>query len=161
LDKWKASEKTHAVVKDLIGNHHPHLADICDDIVVIFREKAPKKGGRPVRGKTSKAPAILSLLGERAYQFVLEIGFDYWNVMTDVQQKALLDHLLCFIGGEENEQTAEMKYFMQEPDIYYFTEEVDRNGHWRQELADLLSEVDEDDETSASPAFSVLGDTDD
>lgn len=144
MDKWKATQETHQVVLDLIANHHPHLADICDDIVVIFREKAPIKGGRPVRGKTSKAPSILSLLGERAYRFVLEIGFDHFNVMDENQRKALLDHLLCFIGGEEDEQTAEMKYFMQEPDIYYFSDEVERNGHWRQELADLLTQEEED-----------------
>ena len=143
MDKWKANEQTHTSVKELIANHHPHLADICDDIVVIFREKSPNKGGRPILGKTSKAPAILSLLGERAYRYVLEIGFDNWNTMLPNQKMALLDHLLCFIGGEEDEQSAEMKYFMREPDIYYFQEEVDRNGHWRQELASLLEEEDE------------------
>ena len=148
-NKWKAGDSEYITIRDLISTNHQHLVDVMDDIVVIFKERASKKGTTVIYGKTSKAPAILSLLGERPYQFVLEIGFDHWNTMLPAQKRALLDHLLCFIGGEEDEQTAEMKYYLREPDVYYFSEEIERNGHWRQELADLLSQDDNEGEEGA------------
>jgi hypothetical protein len=133
-DKWKAGSTVQEQINTLIGNAHPHLADICDDIVVIFKEKASRKGGRPILGKTSKAPSILSVLGDHAYEFVIELGADCWNNLKENERLALLDHQLCFIGGEEDDKTGEMKYYLTTPDVYYFSEEVDRNGSWREEI---------------------------
>lgn len=135
MDRWKAGEAIQESIKTLIGQAHPHLVDICDDIIVIFKEKASRKGGQPTLGKTSKAPALISLLGEREYQFVIELAADTWNQLDDTQKMALLDHQLCFIGGEEDEKTAEMKYHLTSPDISYFSDEVLRNGHWRPDLS--------------------------
>jgi hypothetical protein len=148
MDRWKAGEEVTASVLNLIANFHPHLTDICDGIVVIFREKASQKGGKPILGKTSKAPALITLLGEKKYEFILELGADTWIQLTPEQQNALLDHLLCHIGGEEDEKTAEMKYHLRNPDVYYFSEELDRNGHWRPVLETKDSEDSEDSDES-------------
>ena len=131
MDRWKAGDEVQEVIRTLVGEAHPHLADIVDEIIVIFKDKASRKGNQPILGKTSKAPALISVLGERQYQFVIELGADVWVKLDDTQKKALLDHQLCFIGGEEDEKTCEMKYHLTTPDISYFTSEVDRNGHWR------------------------------
>ena len=147
-DKWKAGPEVQEQINHLIGNAHPHLADIMDDIVVIFKEKCSRKGGRPILGKTSKAPAILSVLGEREYQFVIELGADCWNQLNADQRIALLDHQLCFIGGEEDEKTAEMKYHLTTPDVFYYSEEIDRHGHWRPDLSPA-DEADQDGDDSA------------
>ena len=133
-DKWKAGPEVNEMINNLIGNVHPHLADICNDIAVIFKDKASRKGGVPILGKTSKAPAILSVLGEHSYEFVIEIGADCWVNLTEPQRLALLDHLLCFIGGEEDEKTAEMKYHLTSPDVSYFSGEMERNGNWRADI---------------------------
>ena len=106
MDRWKAGDAIQEDIKTLIGEAHPHLADICDDIIVIFKEKASRKGGQPTLGKTSKAPALISLLGEREYQFVIELAADTWNQLDDTQKKALLDHQLCFIGGKKTRRPA-------------------------------------------------------
>jgi hypothetical protein len=151
MDRWKAGEETQDDIKTLVGEAHPHLVDIMDDIIVIFKEKASRKGGQPVLGKTSKAPALISLLGERDYQFVIELAADTWNLLDEVQRKALLDHQLCFIGGEEDEKSGEMKYYLTAPDISYFSSEVDRNGHWRPDL----SESDEEEESNESENLSL------
>jgi hypothetical protein len=151
MDRWKAGEEVQETIKTLVGEAHPHLVDIMDDIIVIFKEKASRKGGQPVLGKTSKAPALISLLGERDYQFVIELAADTWNQLDDTQKKALLDHQLCFIGGEEDEKTAEMKYYLTAPDISYFSDEVDRNGHWRPDL----SEKEEEEESAESENLSL------
>jgi hypothetical protein len=137
MDRWKAGEEIHESIKTLIGNHHPHLADISNDIVVIFKEKASRKAGcQPVLGKTSKASPLLSLLGDRKYQFIIELSADTWIKLSDDQKTALLDHQLSFIGGEEDEKTAEMKYYLVQPDISYFAAEVTRNGYWRPDLSE-------------------------
>lgn len=143
MDRWKAGEQIQESIKTLIGQAHPHLVDICDDIIVIFKEKASRKGGQPTLGKTSKAPALISLLGERQYQFVIELAADTWNLLSEEHKLALLDHQLCFIGGEEDEKTAEMKYFLTTPDISYFSSEVERNGHWRPDLSPSEEESEE------------------
>ena len=152
--KWKASSSTHETIRDLIANHHPHLADIVDDIVVVFKDKASVKGDRPILGTTAKAPAILSILGEREYRFVLTIGNDHWTLLKECQREALIDHLLCFIGGKEDEKTGEMKYYMQTPDIFYFSEEEERHGNWRSDI--IYPKKDEGKESSDSTIMEII-----
>ncbi len=145
-EKWKAGSEIQSTVNKLIGNSHPHLADICNEIVVIFKEKCSRKGGVPILGKTSKAPSILSVLGDHTYEFVIELGADCWNNLNGVQRECLLDHQLCFIGGEEDDKSGEMKYFLTTPDVFYFSEEIDRNGNWRDDITpDGIPEEDKSD----------------
>jgi hypothetical protein len=154
MDRWKAGVEVHTSIKTLIGSHHPHLTDICDDIVVIFKEKASRKAGcQPVLGKTSKASPLLSLLGDRKYQFIIELAADTWVKLTEEQQIALLDHQLSFIGGEEDEKTAEMKYHLTTPDISYFAGEVERNGYWRPDLSESETETDENGNPKEADPF--------
>ena len=148
-DKWKAGEEIQQMINQLVGEAHPHLADIADQIVVIFKDKCSRKGGSPVLGKTSKAPAIIKVLGEADYEFVIELGADCWNMLTPEQKIALLDHQLCFIGGEEDPKTAEMKYYLTTPDVFYFSQEIERHGSWR---PDLTPEPDPEDEAKKAEA---------
>jgi len=156
MDRWKAGEDIQESIRTLVGEAHPHLADIVDDIIVIFREKASKKGGIPVLGKTGKAPALLSLLGERQYKFIVELGADTWTDLDEAQRLALLDHQLCYIGGEEDEKTCEMKYHLNEPDISYFSGEVERRGHWRPDLTPPKEESEDTPEMTQSEQLDLL-----
>jgi len=146
MDRWKAGEEVQQSLRETVGKAHPHLADIVDEIIVIFKDKASRKGGQPILGKTSKAPALISVLGERQYQFVIELGADTWVLLDDDQRNALLDHQLSFIGGEEDEKTAEMKYHLTTPDISYFSGEVERHGHWRPDLSPKEEEESSEDD---------------
>ena len=163
MDRWKAGSEIQAQIDTLIGEAHPHLADISEEIIVIFKEKASKKGGVPVLGKTGKAPALLSLLGERQYKYIIELGADTWATLEEAQRISLLDHQLCYIGGEEDEKSGEMKYHLNEPDISYFSGEVERRGHWRPELNSATEEnEDTPPELSKSEQIDMLlGDDDD
>ena len=161
MDRWKAGDEIQESVRNHIGQTHPHLADIAEDIIVIFREKASKKGGYPVLGKTGKAPALLSLLGERQYKFIIELGADTWANLKDEERNALLDHQLCYIGGEEDEKSGDMKYHLTEPDISYFSEEVVRHGHWRPDLTPKTEEKEETQELSNSDQVDLLLEDDD
>lgn len=149
VDIWIASKDVSDVVTTLIANYHPDLALVSDEIAVLFREKASKSGGRVVLGKTKKAPNLLSILGGKEYRFIIELAADEWQNLDGKQQTALLDHLLCQCGVEEDEKSGDIKYTIKSPDLFFFSEELERHGNWRpsemtaeekQEQEDLLFE---------------------
>lgn len=149
-DIWIASSDVQDVMKKLIANYHPDLALVVDEIAVLFREKASKSGGRVILGKTKKAPNLLSILGDKDYRFILELAADEWQNLDGTQQTALLDHLLCHCGVEEDAKTGDIKYTIKSPDLNFFSAELERHGNWRpnedttdeekQEQEDLLFE---------------------
>ena len=147
MNKWKADEKDDLELLDhAIANWHPKLVDIRTEIAIVFKDKAGKVGGKPGLGKCLKAPGILAVLGDKEYQFILEIGYDLWCALADTDKLALLDHLLCHITSEENEQNGEMSYSMRTPDVSYFSEEIERHGNWKKEIYDALGEKEEKEE---------------
>jgi hypothetical protein len=132
-----ASELTMAsadvvnTMKDLIAKYHPHLASIVDDIAIIFKEKAGSAGEKVVAGKTSKANPVVVCLADKPWKFVITLAADVWSELDDKQKLALLDHHLCGIKGSEDDQSGEMKFFLQPPDVEFYKEEVERHGLWR------------------------------
>lgn len=131
MDIWLAGNDVLTEVKSLLREHHPQLLPIQDEIAVIFREKGSKRGGKVSLGATKKAPQILSVLGQTDYKFVIELAADEWQSLTTPEKTALLDHHLCACGQREVEQTGEMKYFVEPPDVAFFWDELDRHGAWR------------------------------
>jgi hypothetical protein len=131
-------------VKNLIANHHPHLALIEDEIGVIFREKASEVAGVVILGKTKKAPPILSVLTDKKfnYRFLIELGADEWQALTPGQQRALLDHHLCSMLVEEDPNSGAIKCQIRPPDFIGYKEEVERHGMWRPYDDELLSAVE-------------------
>ena len=132
VDYWKADKDSGIpkMLTTLLG-HHPDLVLVEDEIAVVFREKAAKKGGKVVLGNSKKAPAMIGVLGDTDYKFILEIAADEWGDLTSKQQLALVDHLLCTCGVEENPNTGNMRCFIRTPDVAFFWDELDRHGDWR------------------------------
>lgn len=149
-DIFKANENIVARVKRIIKDNHPELFLIQDEIAVLIREKAGKRGGRVVYGKTMKAPKILEILGDTDYKFIIEIAGDEWQNLSSPQQEALLDHQLCACRAEEDEETGDVRYFVAPPDIGYYYDELDRHGNWRPEL-------DGEDTEDLQPVADVMG----
>lgn len=131
MEMWVANQETQERVKDLISKFHPMLASIDKEIAVLFREKASKSGGKPVLGKSRKAPGILSVLGDTEYKFIIEIASDEWQSLSYDQQTALLDHHLCACHVEEDEETRELKFSIAPPDFVGYRGELERHGIWR------------------------------
>lgn len=168
MNKWKAEKIDQDVIEYVVGNYHPKLVDILHEIQIVFKDKAGKTGGKYNLGKILKAPGILTVLGDKEYQFILEIGYDLWSSLDNSHQIALVDHLLCHIVAEENEQNGEMTYTMRTPDVSYFSEEIDRNGNWKSEVYALFEEdqkkKDEDEKAKKAKKgkqTSLIEDTDD
>ena len=140
--RWKASQDFHDELIKLIGANHPKLVGICDDIVIIFKEKCSRIDGVLQLGRISKASPILEVLGERPFKYVIELGYDGFQRLEEEQKLALLDHLLCHVGATEDEANGEMKYHSRTPDICYFSENRERYGDWYPILRDEETTAD-------------------
>lgn len=132
--KFLADEEVFNMMKDLVGQHHPDLALVVDEIQIVFKDKASKKGGKVIPGKVSVANDLIALIGGTPCKFIIELGMDAWGDLSSRQRKALLDHLLCACRVEEVEDEEEgnsYKYSIAMPDISYFWDEFDRWKDWR------------------------------
>jgi hypothetical protein len=141
VEMWKAGKDVYDVVTKLVSDYHPDLVMVLDEIAVIFRERASKAGGRVILGKSRKAPAIVGVLGDTEYKFILELASDEWSGLTGAQKTALLDHHLCACRTEENPQTGDFKCFVAPPDVTYYNDEMDRHGDWRPREENEASEA--------------------
>lgn len=145
MEIWKAGPEVMKSVSKLIGKHHPHLALIEEDIIVVFREKAIEKAGKIIMGATKKATPLLAVLTDKKYKykFIIEIGADVWKELDAKQQKALLDHHLCAMKVEEDPNTGETKCSLRPADFVGYREEIERWGMWRPMDDETLSVIEE------------------
>ena len=131
MEYWKASKEIHDQVMDLVGRYHPELALISSEIVVVFREKAGKSGGKVILGRSKKATSLANAISDSDYAFVLEIGADVWeHELTSRKREALLDHLLTACRAEDDPKTGRTKFSVAQPDIMAFRENIERYGMW-------------------------------
>ena len=143
-DQWKAGSDVMQTMRNLISQFHPDLAMIEDEISIIFKEKASTAAGKKILGKTRKAPPLLPILTDKQFQyrFVIELAADEWQTLDNKQQEALIDHHLCSIMIEENEETGDVKYSLRPPDFVGYKDEVARHGMWRPMDDDTINAVD-------------------
>jgi len=128
---WKAGDDVMNTVRDLVSKYHPDLVLVEDEIAVVFKEKATTTGEAVIAGKTAKATKLLGVLGEIDFKFIITLGADVWQTLSDPQRIALLDHHLCACRVEENPQSGTMKCFVQPPDVSFYKDELERHGCWR------------------------------
>jgi hypothetical protein len=125
-------EAVEEIAGDLIANHHPDL--VLARIRYICRNKAAKRGGRPVPG------GVYKMGGKYEYlvgcDFVIEVALEVWNDFNINQRKAIVDHLLSRCVGEEQEDGT-MKWKLRPPEVQEFPEVVERHGQWNDELIDM------------------------
>jgi hypothetical protein len=132
MSLYVANKEIHDMMEQLIRDYHHDLLPIMDQIVIVFREKAAKSGGKTVYGKSKKASPIISVLGEKEYKFIIELAADCWeNELAADQRLALLDHHLCACRVDFDDKTGEYKCQVVPPDFIGFREEIDRHGIWR------------------------------
>ncbi len=132
--QYGMAEAVEEMAKPLIANYHPELA--LARIKYIFVSEASKKNGRPVLGKARKVSGALEFLIES--DFRLEIALDMWNMSSENQRNARVDHLLECCTGEEDEKTGDMKWKMRSADIQEFTSILRRHGAWNDDLSGMV-----------------------
>ena len=132
MEIWKASKDIHDQMRDLIGQNHPDLALVSDEILVMFREKARKAGGVTIYGSPKKMPYFTNVVAGTEYKFVLDLAADTWeNDLSSRQREALLDQLLTACRCDEDPNTGDLVCSVAKPDMRAsFAENVERYGMW-------------------------------
>lgn len=128
---WKASDDVRALMRDLVAQHHPHLALCDDEIAILFKEKATQTGDVVVLGKTAKASELFGVLGDIKWKFIITLADDQWKMMSNPERVALLDHHLCGCRAVENKTNGNMAYSVVPPDVAFYKGEIERHGMWR------------------------------
>lgn len=145
MELFKADKDIRETMNGLISKHHPHLAIIDKKIAIVFREKASKKGGVPVLSKVSKIQQLVNVLiddEDTEYVFCIELAHDEWNDLNGDQRTALLDHCLCSMIVDEDDE-GELKFGILPPDFVGYREEFQRHGVWRDGGHNVPSAVEE------------------
>lgn len=133
---FATAEIVEDFAKRLIPAYHPELATA--RIAYVFAEKASMKNGRPVYGKVKKVSGSAEFLLEK--DFVIEVGLDKWNELSEAARTALVDHLLerCFGEEDPEDAGAPMKWTVREPDVMEFTTILRRHGIWHEDLTGFV-----------------------
>lgn len=133
------AESVAKLASELIPHFHPEIATAT--IRYIFKEKAGMKAGRPVRGVVRKVSGIMHFITE--LDFVVEVALDQWNPLSEDQRKALVDHLLERMTGEEDpdDAGAPMKWSVRDPDVQEFASILRRHGAWNDDLQTFMGIV--------------------
>lgn len=134
FDDFPAAEN---LAKNLISNYHSDL--VSARIKYICRNKAAKKGGKPVPGNIYKMAGKYTYLTDCDY--VMEIALEVWNDFSQSQRLALTDHLLARCFGIEDEKTGEMRWKIRPPEVQEFSEIVERHGQWNESLVEIFQKV--------------------
>jgi len=129
-ENWKAADEVMDAMRDLVANHHPDLALYVDEIAVIFKDKASQVGNKTILGKSATAPAILHILGDGTYKFIITLAADEWKDLNQKEKLALLDHHLCACRTDEDD-SGKVKTWIEPPDVAFYRDELERHGVWR------------------------------
>lgn len=160
-DTWVVNGPTRQIMEHAIANWHPHLAGIDHKILILFREKASKRGGRDVFGKAGKvnasARALAANLDNREFIFQLEIAGDVWQSLSENERLAGMDWLLCHLRVEEKTDkngdfTGETNYRVVGPEINAFKANLRRFGAWMD-----VSDPDDDGDDVATALDTLKG----
>ena len=129
----------------LIGQNHPDLAGSLNagELVVVFRDKASKSGGRVTLGTARKATPLANALAGENYVFIIELPQDEWEKLDTKQREACLDHFLCACRATTNKKSEDVKFSIAKPDVSVYRENIERFGMW------FPKEEGADDKTSS------------
>lgn len=118
----------------LIHKYHPELSIIQDEIMILFNEGDPKKtpNDKIVESKVGKVTPKLKVWtdGKYEYKFQIELSDKLWSQWEDKTREAVLNHCLCAMGVEENEETGELKTYIKIPDVRFYAEELETTAEW-------------------------------
>jgi hypothetical protein len=132
---WDKAASVENVAEGLIPNYHGELRSA--RILYSFVSEASRSSGVLIPGKSNKIPASQSWYTD--YDFVVEVALDVWNDMAPSQRTALVDHLLSWCTGEQDESTGEMIWKRKQPDVHEFSDVLHRHGAWNEALQSFVS----------------------
>ena len=166
---YAEAPEVERIARDLIVEHHSHLADDNVEVRFVFRSEHAERHGTIVMGKARKVSGLAAWLvaqeaktGDEEGEpfFVIEIARDIWDHLDGPQRSALVDHELAHCRTKTNKD-GDLVLYVAEPEVSDFASVVSRHGLWRPNLVEffraaksgqptLWSELDDDDEDGAT-----------
>jgi hypothetical protein len=130
----------------LIEQYHKLLRNAT--ILYLFSDQKPTKAGRPIMARTKKTSPLERFLGQ-SFSEGDDAGVDYvvifyaeeWGKLTPAQRLALVDHELCHMTVEYDEDTDEPSWGLQGHDLEEFRAVVQRHGLWQPDIEEFAATV--------------------
>jgi len=117
--KYFDAKAVEEIATDLIGQYHPHLKE--KPILYLFNDGNMNEWASMAR--RNEREQFIS-----GYLFVMEVSYKNWQVMSDQQRVALVDHELCHASIEDG------KPVIIDHDVEEFAIVVSRHGMWRENV---------------------------
>lgn len=126
-----------AIAKVLIQTSaHQHLVNA--SIGYLFRQKMTGRGVT-IWAKASKVSGKLHHFSD--LEFLIEVNWSQWKVLSDARRIALMDHELAHCGQEDTEKGS--KWVMIPHDLEEFNAIARRWGSWRPSMAAFANALGE------------------
>jgi hypothetical protein len=133
------------IALSLIAAYHPDLAEA--RILYLFTSARRKKCDRVRLGSAQRLSTLQRYLSRKdrddaatEVDFIILLSFSDWNLMTEMQQIALVDHELCHCGvrlGDSGDRT----YYLKGHDIEEFADIIKRHGLWKPDLEETAKAI--------------------
>lgn len=135
-----------------VAQWHPHLAGYDNQILIFQLDNVPKRQGRELAGRAKMANEELKAMAKQASIdppiWVIEIPAEVWQDAKNEKhpdelshkQLAIMDNALCYCRTEEKDDGS-IRHFIEGPDIYMFSSNLQRFGAW----LDLSTDEDDGD----------------
>lgn len=130
VEYFPAKDEVVKQVRDLVYQNHHELVIVVDEILVMFRDSAPKENGVEIPFQVRKAPPLIHGMPEVKvkYEFFLILSGDMWQVASSFDKEAWLDSALCAMTAEEDAESGETKTKTRKPDVWGYRDAIDRYG---------------------------------
>lgn len=130
VEFYPAKDEVVKRVRDIVYKDHHDLVIVVDEILVMFRDQAPKENGIDIPFQVRKAPPVIHGLPEVKvkYEFFLILSADMWQDANSMDQDAWLDSALCACTAEEDADSGETKTKTRKPDVWGYRDAIDRHG---------------------------------
>lgn len=146
---YRPADEPARIAGKLINKHHDHLAG--QRIEYVFRSTASKSNGKVVLGKARKVTGLNAYLAQPEPDevpvdadvdfFVIEFAEDEWAKLDTDQREALVDHELCHLQVEWDDETEEITLKLRPHDLEEFNEIVRRHGLWRDDVREFAETI--------------------
>jgi hypothetical protein len=146
---FKPAPEVKEIAEELIDKYHPHLRDAKHVIGYYFRDGASDWAGR-----AKKCTAFeRHVTGFMLFMFINEQA---WYMLTEEQQRALVDHELCHYSRKQGEvidpKTKQVKidwlnpadpdsWSIRDHDVEEFSDVIRRHGLWETGIESFAAAV--------------------
>ena len=136
---WLRMHTAETIVENLVRREFAYLADA--EIWCLGRPKATQSRGRVVLAKakrpSAEVRAIAEDLGQRV-DYLIVIGQDSWETLTERQREALIFHECCHFAGYDAETET---WGLRGHDVEAFAKEITHYGAWKSDLKAFFETV--------------------